>query len=194
VSTDNALQYDDLPSVLLNAPLRVPVRVERGLLLKRYKPADFSDAEWFWRWPDISFKMQCYGCHGERTFSGAFTHDIGEIPRKPKWLAMTFKCRDCQQFERVFTVRYHSDAPQPDDPTCAEGYTTLPLIITSISIFPGLAPGPTKAVKKLLGAFEPIFLKGVACEAQGLGVGAFAYYRQIVEGLKDQIFEPPRLY
>jgi hypothetical protein len=33
------------------------------------------------------------------------------------------------------------------------------------------------------------FLKGRQCENQGLGVGAFAYYRRVVENRKNEIFD-----
>jgi hypothetical protein len=31
--------------------------------------------------------------------------------------------------------------------------------------------------------------KGHQCETQGLGVGAFSYYRRVVENTKDRVFE-----
>jgi hypothetical protein len=183
------LQYQNLASFLFESPARQHASVQHGLLLKRYKPAEFTDAEWHWEWPIITFKMHCYECKGERTFSSSFNHDVGEVPREPTWFVMTLKCRDCVRFERVFTVQYHSDSSQPDDPTCMAGYTTLPILIAKASVFPALTPGPTKRLKELLGDFEARFRKGLECEEAGLGIGAFSYYRQIVEGMKDKIFE-----
>jgi hypothetical protein len=40
---------------------------------------------------------------------------------------------------------------------------------------------------KLMGSHRSLFLKGRQCENQGLGVGAFAYYRRVVESQKDKI-------
>lgn len=34
-----------------------------------------------------------------------------------------------------------------------------------------------------------LFAKGRRCEAQGLGIAAFAYYRRVVENRKNQIFD-----
>ena len=39
----------------------------------------------------------------------------------------------------------------------------------------------------LLGKERENFLKGRCCENQGLGVGAFTYYRRVVENQKDKI-------
>jgi hypothetical protein len=40
---------------------------------------------------------------------------------------------------------------------------------------------------KLVGSDREIFLKGRRCENQGLGIGAFIYYRRVVEHQKDRI-------
>jgi hypothetical protein len=39
----------------------------------------------------------------------------------------------------------------------------------------------------LLGAGRELFLKGRRCEIQGLGIGAFIYYRRVVEDQKNKI-------
>jgi hypothetical protein len=49
-------------------------------------------------------------------------------------------------------------------------------------------PTPTRMLK-LLGDQREIFLKGRRCENQGLGVGAFAYYRRVVEHQKNRILD-----
>jgi hypothetical protein len=41
----------------------------------------------------------------------------------------------------------------------------------------------------LFGGDSHIFLKGRTCENQALGVGAFAYYRRVVENHKDQLLD-----
>jgi hypothetical protein len=47
---------------------------------------------------------------------------------------------------------------------------------------------PNKLLR-LFGEDGPNFLKGRQCENQGLGVGAFAYYRRVVENHKNEIFD-----
>jgi hypothetical protein len=49
-------------------------------------------------------------------------------------------------------------------------------------------PTPTRLLK-LLGDQRDIFLKGRRCEFQGLGIGAFGYYRRVVEHQKTRIIE-----
>ncbi len=50
------------------------------------------------------------------------------------------------------------------------------------------SPVPSRLIK-LIGPDRDIFLKGRRCENQGLGIGAFAYYRRVVENQKNRILE-----
>ena len=49
--------------------------------------------------------------------------------------------------------------------------------------------GPPTAARliKLIGPDRDTFLKGRRCENQGLGIGAFVYYRRVIENQKDRI-------
>jgi hypothetical protein len=47
-------------------------------------------------------------------------------------------------------------------------------------------PTPARLLR-LFGTDRELFLKGRRCENQGLGIGAFVYYRRVVENHKDQI-------
>jgi hypothetical protein len=49
-------------------------------------------------------------------------------------------------------------------------------------------PTPTRLLR-LFGEDREVFRKGRRSENQGLGIGAFAYYRRIVERRKDQILD-----
>jgi hypothetical protein len=53
---------------------------------------------------------------------------------------------------------------------------------------PAFGPQTSAKLLRLFGNDREIFLKGRRCETQGLGVGAYAYYRRIVENHKDSIF------
>jgi len=41
----------------------------------------------------------------------------------------------------------------------------------------------------LIGGDRELFLKGRRCELQGLGVGAFTYYRRVIEDQRNRIFD-----
>jgi hypothetical protein len=49
-------------------------------------------------------------------------------------------------------------------------------------------PTPSRLIS-LIGPDREIFLKGRRCENQGLGIGAFVYYRRVVENQKARILD-----
>ena len=53
--------------------------------------------------------------------------------------------------------------------------------------FPTYGPPIASKLMKMIGPDRDEFLKGRRCENQGLGIGAFIYYRRVVENQKDRI-------
>ncbi len=53
--------------------------------------------------------------------------------------------------------------------------------IQKIGQFPAWSINPDPGISKLLGEHVDTYKKGLVCESQGYGIGAFAYYRRIVE-------------
>src|ERR1700734_3781617 len=49
-------------------------------------------------------------------------------------------------------------------------------------------PTPSRLIS-LIGPDRELFLQGRRCENQGLGIGAFVYYRRVVENQKNRILE-----
>jgi hypothetical protein len=54
---------------------------------------------------------------------------------------------------------------------------------------PDFGPPTPNRLLRLFGKDSKIFLKGRQCENHDLGIGAFGYYRRVVENHKDQIFD-----
>jgi hypothetical protein len=55
--------------------------------------------------------------------------------------------------------------------------------------FPAFGPPTPTRLLRMFGTDRDIFLKGRRCENQGLGIGAFSYYRRIVENHRNQIID-----
>ena len=53
--------------------------------------------------------------------------------------------------------------------------------------YPAYGPPTPSRLISLIGTDREMFLKGRRCEIQGLGVGAFVYYRRVVENQKERI-------
>jgi hypothetical protein len=54
---------------------------------------------------------------------------------------------------------------------------------------PSFGPPVPARVISLVGPDREAFLKGRRCEIQGLGIGAFAYYRRVIENQKNRLFD-----
>ena len=92
------------------------------------------------------------------------------------YLYVTYQCSNCQETIKVYSlVARLSTLGQPDGVCCKLG--ELP---------PYGPPIPPRLIK-LIGPNRDIFLKGRNCENQGLGIGAFTYYRRVVENQKNRI-------
>lgn len=52
-----------------------------------------------------------------------------------------------------------------------------------------MAPPTPPRLIGLVGPDRELFLKGRRCENQGLGIGAFGYYRRVVESQKNRILD-----
>ena len=46
-----------------------------------------------------------------------------------------------------------------------------------------------KKLDNLLGVYSELYKKGMTCESEGYGIGAYAYYRRIVEGIIDKLLD-----
>jgi hypothetical protein len=90
---------------------------------------------------------------------------------------MHYTCSDCRKSKKTFSL-----TAKPIDNTnfwkC-----------TKIGETPEFGPPTPSRLIKLIGLDRDTFLKGRRCENQGLGIGAFSYYRRVVENQKNRIFD-----
>lgn len=60
-------------------------------------------------------------------------------------------------------------------------------LVTKVGERPSFGPPVPNRLLRLFGSDSKTFLKGRQCANQGLGAGAFAYYRRVVESHKGQL-------
>lgn len=121
-------------------------------------------------------------CEGYRLFNGSW-HRADEIGTNQ--LArdfLVYKCRNCSKTEKTFSIL---SVFVPDK---GDGDLTLGLAI-KVGEHPELHIDIPSSLPSLLGTDYSTFIKGLKCEKQGFGIGAFAYYRRIVENQKGRVFE-----
>ena len=81
---------------------------------------------------------------------------------------LTYHCRNCQNYQRTFAL-----ALKKGKGTESEAY--------KFGELPYFGPPVPPRVLRLIQPDRELFLSGRRCENQGLGIGAFTYYRRVVE-------------
>jgi hypothetical protein len=61
--------------------------------------------------------------------------------------------------------------------------------VQKLAEWPPFSPRTPSKVMSLVGPDRDLFLKGRRAEIEGLGVGAFSYYRRIIEGQKNRLLD-----
>src|SRR5882762_4251572 len=89
---------------------------------------------------------------------------------------ITFLCSNCRQIRKMYSLLVVQK-----DGGSGECY--------KFGELPAYGPPTPARLIRLFGKDREIFLKGRQCENHGLGIGAFVYYRRVVESHKDQILD-----
>lgn len=132
--------------------------------------------------PDIQLHCATEMCCGIRTFECLFTDKnqlfYGDDSSRGDFF-LTYYCRNCGKGIKRFALRVHRKAVQSGS---AMKYGEIPAFGP---------PLPTR-LSKIVGDDYDLLLKGRCAENQSLGIGAFAYYRRVVENKKDRLLKEIR--
>jgi hypothetical protein len=127
------------------------------------------------RTPEIQLHCTSDSCNGVRFFRCVTTNEI-RLTTDFVFKYLTYRCSNCQKSSKTFSLAVKIDG---EDQVSGDAYK-----FGEIPIFG--PPTPSRLIK-LIGPDRDEFLKGRRCENQGLGVGAFIYYRRVVENQKNRI-------
>ncbi|REH37958.1 hypothetical protein DFR26_1744 [Paraperlucidibaca baekdonensis] len=131
--------------------------------------------------PVVQINMECPKCSSNQTFVMTNKYwencEYSNYPVEGLVFRMVYLCVHCQEFERVFYIKVADDKQW----------------LMKVGQFPSWEIKGDVNIEKLLGEHSGYYRKGLVCESQGYGIGAFGYYRRIVEeiidGLLDEIAE-----
>jgi hypothetical protein len=122
------------------------------------------------RLPEIQLHCPSDACNGERFFR--VEEDDCEVVRGPNWNFeyVNYKCSNCQRQIKTFALALQIRTGEQKKPVALDCYRFGEL--------PPYGPPTPSRLISLLGSGRELFLKGRRCEIQGLGIGAFVYYRR----------------
>jgi hypothetical protein len=122
-----------------------------------------------------NLRLHCPDCEGERTFR--CNEEVRLSIKVRNGVFVSYRCGDCHKALKLFSLFVVTSKAAAR----AEVYKYGELPSFGV-------PVPNKLLR-LFGTDSKVFLKGRQCENQGLGIGAFAYYRRVVENHKNEIFD-----
>lgn len=125
--------------------------------------------------PKIPINMFCRDCKSVQTFSmeNEYYRYYDDEPSGDKKVGLSYRCQSCKQFTRQFQI-YIS----PDLDYCYK-----------FGQYPEWEIKIDANLEKTLGSHAQTFRKGLVCESQGYGIGAFSYYRRITETIIDELLQ-----
>ena len=127
--------------------------------------------------PEIQLHCPDDACNGTRFFR-CTTQEVLLIPEDTfNFLYLTYTCSNCRKTEKTFSLATKRD----ENSEIGQCY--------KFGELPAYGPPTPSRLIKLIGPDREVFLKGRRCENQGLGIGAFVYYRRVVENQKNRILD-----
>ncbi|GAB5497028.1 MAG: hypothetical protein Phyf2KO_21080 [Phycisphaerales bacterium] len=87
--------------------------------------------------------------------------------------SLNYLCSNCRK-----TAKYYAIAGIDNEPD---------YYLAKLGELPRLEPPTPNSLLNTLGDTKPLFLNGRRCELLGMGIGAFTYYRRVLEGLTSTL-------
>jgi|TARA_R100001509_G_scaffold114859_2_gene69989 hypothetical protein len=149
--------------------------LEESPLYRKYKVDSIPDT--LDKLPRVKVNMSCPFCKSNQTY--AMTNEYWEnsrfsnFPSKGVIVRLRYICTHCEIFERLFLVKLGDDK---------SGFWLM-----KAGQYPAWEITSEPNIEKLLGGHAGYYKKGLVCESQGYGIGAFGYYRRIVEETIDEL-------
>jgi hypothetical protein len=119
-------------------------------------------------------RLHCFDevCDGTRQFRPEGSYAISE---GWDYELVRYVCKNCGKKRKTFALAIIREGEKTSGRVCKLGE------------MPAFGPPTPSRVISLVGKDRELFLKGRRAELRGLGIGAFAYYRRVVEEEKGRI-------
>jgi hypothetical protein len=124
--------------------------------------------------PQLQLHCSSETCNGLRFFRYLDGNRVLRDANDGVSTYLTYLCANCRTRQKVYSLRVMHKTDHVGQ--CYK-----------FGERPQYGPPTPARLTRLFGKDREIFLKGRQCENHGLGIGAFTYYRRVVESHKDQI-------
>ncbi len=115
-------------------------------------------------------------CNGVRFFDA---YQTKRVTLTEKWsrVFLHYSCSNCRSRSKIFAImaRWNDAADEGEAVKLGE--------------WPPFGPQVSLGTISILGKNKDLFLMGRRAEVQGLGIGAYAYYRRVIESQKDHMID-----
>lgn len=120
-------------------------------------------------------KLYCKKCRSVQTFIffdyPGFNYENSSL--NGEVVELIYSCGGCDDSWQYYFIKISDDLDY----------------IMKVGQYPPWEISMNKNLKKMLGEYEETYKKGLICESQGYGIGAYAYYRRIVERIIDELLD-----
>jgi hypothetical protein len=124
--------------------------------------------------PVVPIKMFCPTDESEQTFLMVSHYydafPAQNYPARGTVVCVRYRCTSCQRFDRHFMLLFGEDRS-----------------LTKVGQWPAWSIKTDRHIDRMLGDHAGLYKKGLICESQAYGIGAFGYYRRITELVIDDL-------
>jgi len=138
--------------------------------------AERFDGRYPFNTPEIPLWCANEACNRLMFFEPDDRHGVFVRPELPNRQFIQYRCKHCEQTVKHFAVLVWSNGEK-------QWYGT------KLGETPPFGPVAPPRLLRLIGESDVYFRPGHRSESLGFGIGAFSYYRRVVEHAKDRLFD-----
>lgn len=128
--------------------------------------------------PELHLHCGNERCNGMRVFRAVQQPRATHVPvDRLQNIYVNYCCSNCAHNTKTFSLAVQRNGREGSG------------ISYKIGELPNFGPPTSPRLLKLIGPDRELFLRGRRCENQGLGIGAFVYYRRVIESQKNRIID-----
>jgi hypothetical protein len=138
--------------------------------------------------PEITLYCSSDICNGHRVFR--YEGPDQKIGANEKSILgyVIYVCSNCRRTKKTFSL-HASVEKSASEAGVSLIFGDVPGTCYKFGEYPPYGPPMSNRLLRMFGKDRSFFLKGRQCENHGLGIGAFVYYRRVVENHKNQILD-----